>query len=68
LASLCSSTQRHGYGYLSPEEFIDLVKRHHCQGTSISFNEPTLLLEWSLEVFRLAHREGFTTRSSPTAI
>ena len=29
-----------------------------CQGTSISFNEPTLLLEWSLEVFRLARSRG----------
>jgi pyruvate formate lyase activating enzyme len=29
-----------------------------CQGTSISFNEPTLSLEWSLDVFRLAHAQG----------
>lgn len=47
-----------GYGYISPEEFVRLAKRYRCQGTSISFNEPTLMLEWSLDVFRLAHREG----------
>jgi pyruvate formate lyase activating enzyme len=29
-----------------------------CQGTSISFNEPTLSLEWSLDVFRLARARG----------
>jgi pyruvate formate lyase activating enzyme len=29
-----------------------------CRGTSISFNEPTLSLEWSLEVFRLAGESG----------
>jgi pyruvate-formate lyase-activating enzyme len=29
-----------------------------CQGTSISFNEPTLSLEWSREVFRLARQRG----------
>lgn len=29
-----------------------------CQGTSISFNEPTLSLEWSLDVFRLARQRG----------
>ena len=29
-----------------------------CQGTSISFNEPTLSLEWSLDVFRLAWERG----------
>jgi len=50
--------QNYGYGYISPGEFIELTKRYRCRGTSISFNEPTLLLEWSLEVFRLARREG----------
>ncbi len=29
-----------------------------CQGTSISFNEPTLSLEWSLDVFPLAREAG----------
>jgi pyruvate formate lyase activating enzyme len=45
--------------YVSPQHFIDLVERNGCQGTSISFNEPTLSLEWSLEVFRLAKQRGF---------
>jgi pyruvate formate lyase activating enzyme len=45
--------------YLSPEKFIDLLKKYHCQGTSISFNEPTLLLEYSLDLFPLAKKEGF---------
>jgi pyruvate formate lyase activating enzyme len=44
--------------YVSPDRFIELTERNHCQGTSISFNEPTLSLEWSLEVFRLARRRG----------
>jgi pyruvate formate lyase activating enzyme len=44
--------------YVSPEQFIELTECNHCQGTSISFNEPTLSLEWSLEVFRLARRRG----------
>ncbi len=38
--------------YVSPERFIELTENAFCQGTSISFNEPTLSLEWSLEVFR----------------
>jgi pyruvate formate lyase activating enzyme len=45
--------------YVSPERFVDLVERSHCQGTSISFNEPTLSLEWSLDVFDAAKRRGF---------
>ncbi len=44
--------------FLSPERFVALAKREKCQGTSISFNEPTLSLEWSLDVFRLARRQG----------
>ncbi len=44
--------------YISPERFVELTERSGCQGTSISFNEPTLSLEWSLDVFRLARRRG----------
>jgi pyruvate formate lyase activating enzyme len=45
--------------YVSPEQFMRLVKAYKCQGTSISFNEPTLLLEYSLDVFRLAKKMGY---------
>lgn len=41
-----------------PEEFVATTIRLNCQGTSISFNEPTLSLEWSLEVFKLARERG----------
>ena len=44
-----------GGDYVSPEQFVRLAKQKGCRGTSISFNEPTLSLEWSLDVFRSAH-------------
>jgi pyruvate formate lyase activating enzyme len=44
--------------YLSPENFVQRAVDLGCQGTSISLNEPTLSLEWSLEVFRLARERG----------
>jgi len=44
--------------YISPERFVKLAIRAGCLGTSISFNEPALSLEWSLDVFRLARRQG----------
>ncbi|MBC7251234.1 MAG: AmmeMemoRadiSam system radical SAM enzyme [Anaerolineae bacterium] len=44
--------------FLSPEEFVRLTIERGCQGTSISFNEPTLSLEWSLDVFRLARERS----------
>jgi len=50
--------QEVGGEVLTPEQFIALTEDSGCQGTSISFNEPTLSLEWSLDVFRLAHRRG----------
>lgn len=45
--------------YLPPENFVRLLKERKCQGTSISFNEPTLLFEYALDVFDLARREKF---------
>lgn len=47
-----------GGEFYTPEEFVAEAVRRRCQGTSISFNEPTLSLEWSLEVFSLARRSG----------
>jgi pyruvate formate lyase activating enzyme len=43
---------------VSPDEFIARAISLGCHGTSISFNEPTLSLEWSLDVFRLARARG----------
>ena len=43
---------------MSPEDFVAMAVAQDCQGTSISFNEPTLSLEWSLAVFRLARTRG----------
>lgn len=45
--------------YIAPEKFVELVEKYKCQSTSISFNEPTLSLEWSLDVFKLARGKGF---------
>jgi pyruvate formate lyase activating enzyme len=44
--------------FMAPEEFVQRAQQQGCQGTSISFNEPTLSLEWSLDVFPLAREAG----------
>lgn len=44
--------------FISPEQFIERCLQAGCQGTSISFNEPTLSLEWALPVFRLARQHS----------
>jgi pyruvate formate lyase activating enzyme len=47
-----------GGEFISPEEFVARARQLGCQGTSISFNEPTLSLEWSLAVFPRAREAG----------
>jgi len=44
--------------FYTPKRLIEIALKRKCQGTSISFNEPTLLFEYSLEVFRLAKQYG----------
>lgn len=44
--------------FVSPQQFVALTEESGCAGTSISFNEPSLSLEWSLEVFSLARGRG----------
>ena len=44
--------------YLSPERLIEMALKNKCLGISISFNEPTLLFEYSLDVFKLAKEHG----------
>lgn len=44
--------------YISPNRFIEMTENANCQGTAISYNEPTLSLEWSLDVFRIARARG----------
>ncbi|HEX76009.1 MAG TPA: AmmeMemoRadiSam system radical SAM enzyme [Dehalococcoidia bacterium] len=57
---ISKSPQSIGKGqYISPVMFIELVRKYHCQGTSVSFNEPTLLFEYSLDIFDLARKEGY---------
>lgn len=40
--------------YISPDRFVEMTENASCQGIAISYNEPSLSLEWALEVFRLA--------------
>jgi pyruvate formate lyase activating enzyme len=57
--SLSKSEPGSGHArYMPAEEFVQRAIGLGCEGTSISLNEPTLSLEWSLEVFRLARERG----------
>jgi pyruvate formate lyase activating enzyme len=45
--------------YVNSEDFVGAISRQLCQGTSQSFNEPTLNFEYSLDIFPLAKERGF---------
>jgi pyruvate formate lyase activating enzyme len=53
-----SKTKPSGGEYYSPTTFVAEAINRQCQGTSISFNEPTLSFEWATEVFRLTRQAG----------
>lgn len=47
------------YGnFISPKDLVQLALEQKAHGLSYSFNEPTLLLEHSLEAFRIAKKKG----------
>jgi len=49
----------HRFNFLPPKGFIDIAMKNMCQGTSFSFNEPTVsLFEYSLDVMKLARAKG----------
>ncbi len=43
---------------MSPKEVVDKTIENLCQGTSMSFSEPTTFLEFSIDIFKLAKKEG----------
>jgi len=50
--------QNVGCNYISPEKIVEIALSRKAQGLSYSFNEPTLLLEHSLESFKIAKQQG----------
>lgn len=44
--------------YVSPETIVNSALRRGDEGLCVSFNEPTLLFEYSLDVFKLGQSKG----------
>ena len=44
--------------YVPPEKVVKIALRHRDQGTCVSFNEPLMLFEYSLDLFKLAREKG----------
>lgn len=49
-------------GYcVSPEQLVDLIGKHNCQGLSWTYNEPAIWLEYTIESAKLAKEKGYYT-------
>jgi pyruvate formate lyase activating enzyme len=55
------SMQEAEYMFMTPSSLIKEAKRTGCKGVCASFNEPTIMLEFNIEVFELAKAEGLYT-------
>jgi len=43
---------------MTPKKLVEMTIDKGCQGTSMSFSEPTTFLEYSLDVFKLTKKKG----------
>ncbi len=44
--------------FISHDIIVNLALKYGCKGISVSFNEPTLLFEYSLDVFKVSKKYG----------
>lgn len=47
--------------YISPEKAVQLAIKDNCKGISWTYNEPTLSLEYTLDIAQLAKEQGLLT-------
>ena len=56
-----SSLNLEGQKLLSPKEAIKMALKSNAQGIAMTYNEPAIWLEYSLDVFKLAKKENLYT-------
>ncbi len=44
---------------VSPEEAVSLAIENNAQGIAYTYNEPTIFMEYALDVAKIAHQKGF---------
>ncbi len=44
--------------YVSPNKLVDLALKHSANGIAFTYNEPTIFIEYALDVAKLAHEKG----------
>ncbi len=46
---------------MGPEEIVETAIRERTEGIAFTYNEPTIFIEYALDVAKLAHRKGLYT-------
>jgi len=46
------------YAFFSPEQIVEMAQNRRDDGLCSSFQEPTLLTDWNIDLFRLAQARG----------
>jgi pyruvate formate lyase activating enzyme len=49
------------YEYIEPEQVIKLAEETGSEGIAFTYNEPTIWMEYALDVFKLAKKKGLYT-------
>ncbi|MEM3791660.1 MAG: hypothetical protein QXL16_02960, partial [Candidatus Micrarchaeaceae archaeon] len=44
--------------YFEPQEIVDLAIRHGAKSIAYTYNEPTIFIEYALDVAKAAHKRG----------
>ncbi len=47
--------------HITPQEAVQMAKKHRCKGISFTYNEPTIWFEYSLDTARLAKENSLLT-------
>jgi len=56
--SNCKNINLDKIDYVSPEQIIALAKKNKTPSISYTYTEPTVFVEYALDIMKLAHKEG----------
>ena len=56
-----SQTREAGNSNYSPEMIVELALKYNTRGIAFTYNEPTIFVEYAMDIARIAKREGLRT-------
>ena len=59
--SRCGSDRSREYPWMEPAQIIDLALRNACESVAFTYNEPTVFLEYAVDIAKAARTAGLGT-------